>query len=82
MIIQVGALQFIGALQFRSDLAEVAAWSGQNQGGLSMPIGTIIMIAVLIASITFLALVLRPPPLYSDPEALPKHKDADDEKDK
>ena len=64
-----------------SDLAEVAAWSGQNQGGLSMPISTILVIAVIIAGITFFAIALRPPPLYSDPD-LHKHKDVDVEKDK
>ena len=46
-----------------------------------MPIGTIIMIVAAIAAIFSLAIVLRPPPLYSDPEALSKRKDVDAEKD-
>ena len=46
-----------------------------------MSIVEIIMIAAFIASIVCLALILRPPPLYSDPEALSKRKDADAEKD-
>jgi len=36
-----------------------------------MPIGTILMIVVLIGAILVLAIGLRPPPLYSDPEQLP-----------
>jgi len=52
-----------------------------NQGDLSMPIETILMIVALIAAILVLAIGLRPPPLYSDPEALPKRKDSNDEKD-
>ncbi|MGO9233789.1 MAG: hypothetical protein ACLP4V_06770 [Methylocella sp.] len=40
-----------------------------------MPIGTILMIVVLIGAILVLAIGLRPPPLYSDPEQLPKRKD-------
>jgi hypothetical protein len=47
-----------------------------------MSIGTIIMIAALIAAIFALAIVLRPPPLYSDPEQLPKRKDEDAERNK
>jgi len=46
-----------------------------------MPIGTILMIAALIAAILVLALGLRPPPLYSDPETLAKRKDVNAEKD-
>jgi hypothetical protein len=46
-----------------------------------MSIGTIIMIVALIAAIHVLAIGLRPPPLYSDPEALPKRKDLNAEKD-
>jgi hypothetical protein len=52
-----------------------------NQGDLSMSIGTILMIAALIAAILVLAIGLRTPPLYSDPEALPKRKDLNAEKD-
>jgi len=52
-----------------------------NQGDLSMPIETILMIVALIAAILVLAIGLRPPPLYSDPEALPKRKDSNAEKD-
>ena len=46
-----------------------------------MPIGTIQMIVVLIAAIFVLAIGLRPPPLYSDPEALPKREDGSAGKD-
>ena len=46
-----------------------------------MSIGTILMIVALIAAILVLAIGLRPPPLYSDPEALPKRKDSNAEKD-
>jgi hypothetical protein len=47
-----------------------------------MPIETILMIAGLIAAILVLAIGLRPPPLYSDPEQLPKRKDLNAGKDK
>jgi hypothetical protein len=46
-----------------------------------MPIEPILMIIALIAAILVLAIGLRPPPLYSDPEALPKRKDLNAEKD-
>jgi hypothetical protein len=46
-----------------------------------MSIGTIIMIVALIAAILVLAIGLRPPQLYRDPEALPKRKDLNAEKD-
>jgi len=52
-----------------------------NQGDLSMPIETILMIVALIAAILVLAIGLRPPPLYSDPERLPKREDSNAEKD-
>lgn len=42
-----------------------------------MSIGTILMIVALIAAILILAIGLRPPPLYSDPEALPKREDTE-----
>ena len=51
------------------------------QGDLSMPVETILMIVALIAAILVLAIGLRPLPLYSDPEALPKRKDSNAEKD-
>jgi hypothetical protein len=47
-----------------------------------MSIGTIIMIVALLAAVLVLAIGLRPPPLYSDKEALPKRKDLNAEKDK
>ena len=47
-----------------------------------MSIGTILMIAGLIAAVLVLAIGLRPPPLYSDPEMLPKREDSNAEKDK
>ena len=40
-----------------------------------MPIETILMIVALIAAILVLAIGLRPPPLYSDKERLPKRED-------
>lgn len=40
-----------------------------------------ILIAVLIAAILVLLIGLRPPPLYSDPEALPKRNDLNAKKD-
>ena len=46
-----------------------------------MPIGTILMIVVLIGAILVLAIGLRPPPLYSDPEQLPKREDLNAKKD-
>jgi hypothetical protein len=46
-----------------------------------MSIGTIIMIVALIAAILVLAIGLRPPPLYSDPERLPKREDSNAKKD-
>ena len=46
-----------------------------------MPIETILMIIALIAAILVQAIGLRPPPLYSDPEALPKRKDLNAKKD-
>ena len=46
-----------------------------------MSTGTILMIAALIAAILVLAIGLRPPPLYSDPEALPERNDLNAEKD-
>lgn len=45
-----------------------------------MSIGTILMIVALIAAVLVLAIGLRPPPLYSDPEALPKREDLNTEK--
>ncbi len=45
-----------------------------------MSIGTIVMIAALIGAILVLAIGMRPPPLYSDPETLPKREDANAEK--
>lgn len=45
-----------------------------------MSIGTIIAIIALIGALLVLALGLRPPPLYSDPEQLPKREDTDTEK--
>jgi hypothetical protein len=46
-----------------------------------MSIGTIIMIVALIAALLVLAIGLRPPPLYSDPETLPKREDSDAKKE-
>ena len=58
-----------------------ASKSGANQGDLSMPIETILMIVALIVAILVLAIGLRPPPLYSDKERLPKREDLNAEKD-
>jgi|GEM_PF-2202348 hypothetical protein len=51
-----------------------------KSGELLMSIGTIVMIAALIGAILVLAIGMRPPPLYSDPETLPKREDANAEK--
>ena len=45
-----------------------------------MSIGSIIAIIALIGALLVLALGLRPPPLYSDPEQLPKREEKDTEK--
>ncbi|HTV31732.1 MAG TPA: hypothetical protein VME69_01305 [Methylocella sp.] len=47
-----------------------------------MSIGTIVAIIALIGAILVLALGLRPPPLYSDPEQLPKRENVTDDKTK
>ena len=46
-----------------------------------MPIETILMIVALIVAILVLAIGLRPPPLYSDKETLPKREDLNAKKD-
>ncbi|MGA9485483.1 MAG: hypothetical protein WBV25_00210 [Methylocella sp.] len=46
-----------------------------------MPIETILMIVALIVAILVLAIGLRPPPLYSDKERLPKREDLNAKKD-
>ena len=53
-----------------------------NQGDhLSMPIEYILMSVALIVAILVLAIGLRPPPLYSDKERLPKREDLNAKKD-
>ncbi|HXW72620.1 MAG TPA: hypothetical protein VEK34_14535 [Methylocella sp.] len=47
-----------------------------------MPIETWLMIIGVIAAILVLAVGMRPPPLYSDPETLPKREEENPEKDK
>lgn len=46
-----------------------------------MSIVTILALAAGFIAFTFLLIALRPPPLYSDPEALPKRKDLNAEKE-
>ena len=64
-----------------SERLSAANKSGANQGDLSMPIETILMIVALIVAILVLAIGLRPPPLYSDKERLPKREDLNAKKD-
>jgi hypothetical protein len=74
-------IETAGERSVRIERLNAASKSGANQGDLSMPIETILMIVALIVAILVLAIGLRPPPLYSDKERLPKREDLNAKKD-